>query len=606
MKDRVKKIYEKIKEEYSGRRAKELSILLSKFHRIQISPWFTDAVDFCSDFLKKTGINFKIHKLPSDGKKSYFTMKSFKKWNCKKGILFLEKPYRKKIADFDEIKLRVIPRSGPVKGFYDLVLYDEERSNKNIKNKVILTSRTEFLREEFLKKNKIKGVIFYGLNEIENVRKREDLMDALQYVSFWPDGENKFFGFILSPREGEDLKKLLKEKGKLRIYAEIESEFEDGFIEIVDAWIEGENEEEVWIIAHLCHPAPFVNDNASGAGCVLELVRCFKNLIEAKVLKRPLRSIRFLLLPEMTGTYAYLKLREKDLNKIKGGINLDMVGEDQEKCMSTFNLIREPYGIMSYISCISDIIFGWIGEDYTNFYGSDTISSFRKKVSEYSGGSDHYILIDPTIGIPCVMLGQWPDKFYHTSFDDETKISEKSLKFAGTFSGTLAYYIADLRKDEISEIKEKIENLFDKYISEMKINEYYERKKNLIDIARDSVFLSLNKLFPGYIREIKKEPPEKRGDEIPVRNFKAPLSLRSAFKKMSEKEREWLEKNIREKNFLRHIIELFFYYIDGKRTISDIFEMVYMETGKNEKEFMNKFYKLMKKYGFLKLNPIDK
>lgn len=599
MKEKVMSIYEKIKEEYSGEKAKELSVIISKFHRIQVSPWFTEAVKFCADFLKKIDVNFKIHRVPSDGRENYFTMKSFKKWNCRKGILYLEKPFRKKLADFEEMKLRVIPRSGSVKGVYSVVLYEGGKS-KNIQNKVILTSKREFLKEEFLKENRIKGVVFYGLTELKNVRTKEDMMDALQYVSFWPEKDNKFFGFIISPREGEYLKKLLMENKKLRVYAEIDSEFEDGFIEIVDAWLKGEKEEEIWIIAHLCHPAPFVNDNASGVGCVLELVRCFRNLLKRESLRKPLRTIRFLLLPEMTGTYAYLKLREKELEKVKGGINLDMVGEDQEKCLSTFNLIKEPYGIMSYLSCISEIIFRWVGEDYQSFYGNDSIPSLRKKVSGYSGGSDHYILIDPTIGIPCVMLGQWPDKFYHTSFDNETKISEKSLRFAGTFAGTLAWYIANLRKEDIPVLKEKIKDLFGKYIHELRIDEEHKKKEKLLDMARGNALFSFNRLYPGIEKE-KDAPEEKKKGEIPVRTFKAPLSFRTALKKMSKREREWLEKSINRKHFLRHIIELFFYYINGERTFSEIMDMIYMETGREEKEFLNKFYKLMKKYRFLKI-----
>ena len=37
--------------------------------------------------------------------------------------------------------------------------------------------------------------------------------------------------------------------------------------------------------------------------------------------------------------------------------------------------------------------------------------------SAYSGGSDHALWLDPGIGVPCPLLIQWPDRFYHSSLD---------------------------------------------------------------------------------------------------------------------------------------------------------------------------------------------
>ncbi|MEO0233263.1 MAG: DUF4910 domain-containing protein [candidate division WOR-3 bacterium] len=600
MKEKIIKIYEKIKEEYSGKRAKEIAIDISKFHRIQVSPWFSEAVYYSKNLLKEKGIKSYIHKFPSDGKAKYFTMESFKEWSCKRGALYLEKPFKKKIADFDEIKLSVIPRSGSVKGIFDLVDYDGGK--KDLKNKVILISNSEFLKEEFLKENKVKGVIFYGMNEIEGVRKKEDLMDALQYVSFWPEKGNKFFGFIISPRKGDELKKILMKNKEVKVFAHIESEFKDGYIEVLDIFFPGKIDEEIWGIAHLCHPSPFVNDNASGAGAILELAISFKNLFNNKILEKPLRGIRFLLLPEMTGTYGYLKSKEKEIYKVKGCINLDMVGEDQEKCKSSFCLIKEPYLIRSYISYLGELIFEYLQDGYKTFYESDYIPHLKRKITEYSGGSDHYILIDPTIGIPAIMLGQWPDKFYHTSFDSEDKISEDSLKFAGCFAGTLIYYIASLKEEEIERLAEKMDFLYRKNVYEMKIREENPLKEKLLCLSYKNALNSL-KIFKSDFN-IEKFVKEKfsltqRKGEIPKRKFKAPLYFRSLVKKMEKDEKEWFEKNLKKKKYLRHILELFIYYIDGKRSLSQICKIIKIETGKDETAFFKKFYNILKKYKFL-------
>jgi len=63
---------------------------------------------------------------------------------------------------------------------------------------------------------------------------------------------------------------------------------------------------EVLVVAHLCHPQPSANDNASGAAAALEAARVLQTLIAGGHLPPPRRSIRFLWLPEFTGSQAYL------------------------------------------------------------------------------------------------------------------------------------------------------------------------------------------------------------------------------------------------------------------------------------------------------------
>ncbi|NIN65184.1 MAG: DUF4910 domain-containing protein, partial [Anaerolineae bacterium] len=124
---------------------------------------------------------------------------------------------------------------------------------------------------------------------------------ALQYTSFWwYGGETKCFGFVLSPKEGERLRALIKERkreGKppVKVRAKVVSRFWDGELNVVSALIPGQTEEEVAIVAHLCHPQWSANDNASGAAAVLEVARTLQGLISEGKLDKPRRGIRFLL-----------------------------------------------------------------------------------------------------------------------------------------------------------------------------------------------------------------------------------------------------------------------------------------------------------------------
>ena len=50
------------------------------------------------------------------------------------------------------------------------------------------------------------------------------------------------------------------------------------------ATIAGKTKEEVTVIAHICHPQPSANDNASGTGAAMEAARAIHRLIERKEL----------------------------------------------------------------------------------------------------------------------------------------------------------------------------------------------------------------------------------------------------------------------------------------------------------------------------------
>ena len=78
---------------------------------------------------------------------------------------------------------------------------------------------------------------------------------------------------------------------------------------------------------------------------------------------------------------------------------------------------------------------GNLARNYSN-------SSFRCSVTPYSGGSDHNIWGDPSVGVTCPMLIQWPDRYYHTSEDTIDKVDPEMLAVAGILTATYLYTAA--------------------------------------------------------------------------------------------------------------------------------------------------------------------
>jgi hypothetical protein len=148
-------------------------------------------------------------------------------------------------------------------------------------------------------------------------------------------------------------------------------------------------------------------------------------------MKRPARTIRFFWVPETTGTVALLSTHPEMSSRLVAGINLDMVGEDQEMCRSTLNICVTPDSLPSYLN---DLIMSVVEHSAKELDPMDQIgltSTFRYARTPFSLGSDNAEFVEPSVGVPCVSLTQWPDLFYHTSMDTMDKVSEESLRRVG-------------------------------------------------------------------------------------------------------------------------------------------------------------------------------
>ncbi|MEN3044905.1 MAG: DUF4910 domain-containing protein [Candidatus Hydrothermales bacterium] len=559
---------------------------LSPYHRIQVSEGYKKAVSELKYILKNEGINFKIYKLPFKKNTQYFYQKFFPFWKIKKGYLKIVEPFTEVIANYNEIPLSVIPRSKKTYGLYEIV--DIEKESKKKEKKILLTCN---FKEAFYKVvGKDAGILYYGMPEIEGVRNEGELDDHIHYVSFWEEG---FFGFSISPKRGKYLKKILKEGKKIKAEVNIDSEFSEGFIEIVEILLKGEEENrEVWLISHLCHPAPFANDNISGVSVSLGIAKYFLELLKNRKLKLK-RSLRILLLPEMTGTCAYLsKFFINNNFSVISALNLDMTGEDQEKCKSSLIIEREPHFLRSFSGYLAGYIMTLIPEGIKNFGGTSEIEIFRKTITGYSGGSDHYILISPCFSIPSVMLNYWPDKFYHTTADTVDKVSEISLKNTFILAFTFLYFLLTFEKDETLILKEKIKEIFKKEIIELKIKNSPFKKFKREYLGVLNALNSLRKIISSVdveedIKEIqrflreekieleKKEKIETKEKFVLKKIYKGvPVSLNQHLDfKWRKKYEEYKEK---EKN-LQILIDLISYLSDGKRDLNEIINSINLE-----------------------------
>jgi len=453
-----------VKEELSGENAKLYVAEITRFHRVQASTMFHQAAEHVRDALINMGLkDAKIEQFESDGAKKYWTHISPMGWEVKSAELKIIEPEELLLARYADTPtcLHTCSNATPPEGVAaELVdvgkgTKPEDYEGKDVKGKFVLaTGRAKPVHEQAVYKRGAAGVITDTLAyEFKSVRESVDIPDAHSYQGIWPTREvadKVTFGFSLSKRQGNHLRELLKTKKSVKLHAKVDAKLFPSHLDVVTATINGASKpnEEVFLIAHLCHPQPSANDNASGSGLLIEIARTIQSLIESCRIARPARTIRFMWVPETFGTVAFLSTHEDWPNRLVAGINLDMVGENQELCRSTLIMDRTPDSLPSYLN---DLVLNLTEQSVKEFdistdFGS--ASTFRYAVNTHSGGSDHHEFVDSTIGVPCVMLLQWPDMFYHTSIDTIDKVSADSLKRVGWIATVTALTLANADTEE--------------------------------------------------------------------------------------------------------------------------------------------------------------
>jgi len=670
----LKDTFTAIRQVYSGQAAKDDVAALARYHRIQASPGFRSAAQYVLRELQNAGLEARIETFPADHQTNFWTSPSFQEWEAVGATLHLVEPADQacKLADYRELKTALIQRSIAFDGEAEVVLLEDgleeaEYDGLDLADKIVLTKGdVDRVRQLAVEKHGAVGIVFDGMREIPPVRQAMDLPDARQYTSLWwmgdPD-EKKCFGFVLSPRQGQWLRELIHRRAKdglspVKVRARVDSSLYDGTMEVVTALIPGETDELAVVVAHLCHPQPSANDNASGAAAALEAARTLARLVAQGDLPRPRRGIRFLWLSEMTGSYAYLAGHEEDIPRMVAGINLDMVGEDQAQAGGSFLIERPPDAMSSFAPELLERLREELLDDAPSHTGLAGYPLFRYATTGFSGGSDHYIFSDPTVGVPMPMLIQWPDRFYHTSVDTLDKVDPAMLARAGMLTAAYVFFVANAGSAEATWLAHEMQARFQghlaksvqAYVTHMWDSgaptasrdalELLERRIAYV-LARHKVALAtLTRLWEGVdplihvlgeeaanlvhialgrgrraagdrIRALGadglSEPPgeldeweRKAATMRPRRLYRGPIALRAAMRKLVPDERAaWRELVTSRRAGGRTLPTLAEYWADGRRSASEIVDLVEMESGVRDAELVVTYFELLHKLGWL-------
>ena len=190
----------------------------------------------------------------------------------------------------------------------------------------------------------------------------------------------------------------------------IRTAFDKGTMKIGEITAQGQTDETIIISAHLDHPA-MVNDDLSGVAVGIGVMR---ELLRMDNLRY---TYKFLILPETIGSVAYLHSNEHSLDKIKGGLFLEMLGLDNPPAL------QESFVSNSELdSCFKLAMNEFDPASWTGPFRSIVVNDER----QFNG---------PGLRIPMLSLSRalprtnpdWPYLEYHSSFDCPGILSDDAL-----------------------------------------------------------------------------------------------------------------------------------------------------------------------------------
>lgn len=647
-----------LRKEVSGAAAKNYVGEIIRYHRIQASPGFRAAAEYVAETLRGAGLEACILSYPADGQTTFWSMRTFHEWDCQAATLHLlgeDGQPAEKLADYRDEKVSVIQRSAPVDGDFEVVALDggDERADYegvDLEGKVVLTQAPiERVLDLAVRERGASGVLFDGMMKAPPIRERIDLPDARQYTSFWWRGGEPLaaFGFVLTPRQGDALRERCRKaraegKPPVRVRARVESALYAGQMEVVEAVIPGETAEEVILVAHLCHPQPSANDNASGAGALMEVARALAVCVASGRLPKPRRTLRFLWVPEMSGTYAYLATREQDIPLMVAGLNLDMVGEDQDKCGSSLLVESPPASASSFAPVLARYVRDSLLGGAKSHAGQGEFPLYRYADVPFSGGSDHYILSDPTVGVPTPMIIQWPDRYYHTSEDTLDKVSPQMMGTVAVLAAAYGYWVAGAGHKEAEWLAHEMTTRFKADImrraqaamatGDGEGGTAKLRREVAFATARQAEALAtLRRLAPLDVTPFQAEcaafadgemrrataflgeeagetpaPPAGEWEEkaallVPARRFRGPLSVGDLLTKPTDREAFYRFQK-EHPQFGRTMPVLALYWADGERSVSDIADLLEAETGQRPTQALVQYFELLARVGGVELH----
>jgi hypothetical protein len=426
---------------------------LSRFHRVQASASFAAAAELVRGKAEAAGLTgASIERFPADGETRYGHFRSYLGWQWTSARLEEVSPRAGTIAAFPELPVALADYSQDADVEAELVdvgagVNASDYDGKQVRGKIVL-SHGALPRVHRLACLERGAAGFLSAFPNQTTAWSGEDRDQVRWGHLDPYERANRFVFMVSARQAAEYRSRLAAGERILLRARVQARMVPGSFDVVSATIPGTDPAagEILFTAHLCHQSAGANDNASGSAAILETARTLQSAIAARALPAPRRTIRFLWVPEIAGTQAWLSRHPEMAGKIVVAINMDMVGGSASATRGSFHLSRTA---QTRPHAANAIARAWL-EDVrarTSQYaerGGDpraalvarggSRESFVADLRGTEAGSDHDVV--QAWGIPGLYFHDWPDVTIHTDKDlpenlDATKLARVAYLGAG-------------------------------------------------------------------------------------------------------------------------------------------------------------------------------
>lgn len=460
--------------ELSGDRAFEHIRVLSQWHRDSGMEGFFKAADYVIQAARDNGLE-NVHFIQQPRDEANYT--------ARVGELWMVEPVEVKLADMAESPVYLADGSHDADVTAELVWIANASKDTlkhfDVQGKIVLTNGSAGAAMTNAVWDKgAAGVVSFNTSENRNPLDVPDQIAWSRIPLTPPAGKKGSFAFILPPRKGEMLKKLLETAGMQDIFAtgkktpggrvvlkahvRTDVGTKPGKTGFVEAWIRGSkiHDQQIIITAHLQEEKSSANDDGSGCANILEIARVFNKLISEGKIRRPLRDIRFWWTDEISSEYQYFKDNPTEPKKFLANIHQDMVGANQAMGSRVQHIIMAPHSITSYL----DAIYGDVGNfliltnnaylaasreggyprPFTRplYSTRGTRDGYNARFVPYFNSSDHMCFVEGIIGVPAVATINWDDRYIHSSDDDLYQVDQTQLHRNQFLTAATAFVLA--------------------------------------------------------------------------------------------------------------------------------------------------------------------
>ncbi len=477
------RLFQILNGEISGDAAFETVRFMTQFHR----PGNSDGFTASANYLYEKAIEFGLE----DVVRLTQPMSS-PAWSATEGELWVTSPVLMKVADLTDVHLMLADNSRSVDLETELIYVGEGTSaddydGLDVRGKVVFaTGNPSAVAQRAIFQLGAAGLVTTAVRSTSQPWDNPDQIAWQRMPQTAPAGAgtDSWFGFVVSPRQGDELRAFLEGRalpsevaftgadpsGPVRVKVLIEAEVDssDMETEFIEARINGTDPSlpGIVLVCHIQEEKFSANDNASGCANVLEIGRSIRHLMDTGMIERPRRTIRFWFPDEIGGPYWYFETHPEAREDFIAAINQDMAGALQTAGSRVQHIIRSPHHAASYVADVVQsvaemVIHGNSGylaagqagaaRPFTKpiFSRLGTRDGYRAEIVPNFNNSDQMVFNDGIVGIPAVGFINWPDPYIHSSGDDLWQIDQTQMKRNSFIIAASTLFMANATTEDV-------------------------------------------------------------------------------------------------------------------------------------------------------------